>query len=113
MAFRSLVLGDKNQDFGRILENIVYLELRRRGYLVFVGKSGNQEVDFVAFKGTDTEYYQVLLSVLDEKTLKRELGALESINDHNPKFLITLDPFPVTSHNSIKQITALDWLLQK
>lgn len=113
VAFRNLLLGDKKQDFGRVLENIVYLELRRRGYRIFVGKSGNQEVDFVAFKGEDTEYYQVALSVLDEQTLKRELGALESISDHNPKFLITLDPFPVTSHNGIKQINALDWLLKK
>ena len=113
VAFRNLLLGDKKQDFGRVLENIVYLELRRRGYRIFVGKSGNQEVDFVAFKGEDTEYYQVALSVLDEQTLKRELGALESIADHNPKFLITLDPLPVTSHNGIKQINALDWLLKK
>lgn len=113
VAFRSLLLGDKKQDYGHVLENIVYLELRRRGYRIFVGKSGNQEVDFVAFKGEDTEYYQVALSVLDEQTLKRELGALESIADHNPKFLITLDPFPVTSHNGIKQINALDWLLKK
>lgn len=113
VAFRSLLLGDKKQDYGQVLENIVYLELRRRGYQIFVGKSGNQEVDFVAFKGADTEYYQVALSVLDEQTLKRELGALESIADHNPKFLITLDPFPVTSHNGIKQINALDWLLKK
>ena len=67
----------------------------------------------MAFKGADTEYYQVALSVLDEQTLKRELGALESIADHNPKFLITLDPFPVTSHKGIKQINALDWLLKK
>mgnify|MGYP000047874353 FL=1 len=113
VAFRSLLLGDKKQDYGHVLENIVYLELRRRGYQIFVGKSGNQEVDFVAFKGADTEYYQVALSVLDEQTLKRELGALESVADHNPKFLITLDPFPVTSHNGIKQINALDWLVQK
>ena len=113
VAFRSLLLGDKKQDYGHVLENIVYLELRRRGYQIFVGKSGNQEVDFVAFKGADTENYQVALSVLDEQTLKRELGALESIADHNPKFLITLDPFPVTSHNGIKQINALDWLLKK
>ena len=113
VAFRSLLLGDKKQDYGHVLENIVYLELRRRGYRIYVGKSGNQEVDFVAFKGADTEYYQVALSVLDEQTLKRKLGALESIADHNPKFLITLDPFPVTSHNGIKQINALDWLLKK
>ncbi|MBR1778561.1 MAG: ATP-binding protein [Alphaproteobacteria bacterium] len=113
VAFRSLLLGDKKQDFGRVLENIVYLELKRRGCQIFVGKSGNQEVDFVTFKGEDTEYYQVALSVLDEQTLKRELSALESISDHNPKFLITLDPFPVISHNGIKQINALDWLLKK
>jgi len=112
VAFRYLLLGDKKQDYGHILENVVYLELLRRGYQVFVGKSGNQEVDFVAFKGADLEYYQVALSVLDENTLKRELGPLENINDHNPKYLITMDPLPITSHNGIKQIYVLDWLLK-
>lgn len=113
VAFRYLLLGDKKQDYGHILENVVYLELIRRGYQVFIGKTGNQEVDFVAFKGTDLEYYQVSLSVLDENTLKRELSALESISDHNPKYLLTLDALPVTSHNGIKQINVLDWLLDK
>lgn len=113
VAFRYLLLGDKKQDYGHILENVVYLELIRRGYQVFIGKTGNQEVDFVAFKGTDLEYYQVSLSVLNENTLKRELSALESISDHNPKYLLTLDALPVTSHNGIKQINVLDWLLDK
>ncbi len=111
VGLRYMLLGNKNQDFGHILENIVYLELLRRGYKVFVGKVGTQEVDFIALKGTDTEYYQVSLSVLDKNTLQRELSPLEKILDHNPKFLLTLDALPVLSHNGIKQINALDWLL--
>ena len=111
VGLRYMLLGSKTQDFGHILENIVYLELLRRGYKVFVGKVGTQEVDFIALKGTDTEYYQVSLSVLDKNTLQRELSPLEKILDHNPKFLLTLDALPVSSHNGIKQINALDWLL--
>lgn len=111
VGLRYMLLGNKAQDFGHILENIVYLELLRRGYKVFVGKVGTQEVDFIALKGTDTEYYQVSLSVLDKNTLQRELSPLEKILDHNPKFLLTLDALPVLSHNGIKQINALDWLL--
>lgn len=111
VGLRYMLLGNKAQDFGHILENIIYLELLRRGYKVFVGKVGTQEVDFIALKGTDTEYYQVSLSVLDKNTLQRELSPLEKILDHNPKFLLTLDALPVSSHNGIKQINALDWLL--
>lgn len=111
VGLRYMLLGNKAQDFGHILENIVYLELLRRGYKVYVGKVGTQEVDFIALKGTDTEYYQVSLSVLDKNTLQRELSPLEKILDHNPKFLLTLDALPVSSHNGIKQINALDWLL--
>ena len=111
VGLRYMLLGNKSQDYGHILENIVYLELLRRGYQVYVGKVGTKEVDFIALKGTDVEYYQVSLSVLDENTLKRELEPLEKISDHNPKYLLSLDALPVSSHNGIKQINALDWLL--
>ena len=111
VGLRYMLLGNKSQDYGHILENIVYLELLRRGYQVYVGKVGTKEVDFIALKGTNVEYYQVSLSVLDENTLKRELEPLEKISDHNPKYLLSLDALPVSSHNGIKQINALDWLL--
>jgi hypothetical protein len=111
IAMRNMLIGQKPQDYGHVLENIVYLELLRRGYQVFVGKVGDLEVDFTAIKGQDVEHYQVAWTAIEEKTLKRELQSLEQINDHNPKFLLTMDPIGVTSHNGIKQINVLDWLL--
>ena len=111
IAMRNMLIGQKPQDYGHVLENIVYLELLRRGYQVFVGKVGDWEVDFTAIKEQDVEHYQVAWTAIEEKTLKRELQSLEQINDHNPKFLLTMDYIPVTSHNGIKQINVLDWLL--
>ncbi len=101
-------------DQGHILENIVYLELLRRGFRVFVGKAGSAEVDFVAqdYEGA-VEYYQVAWSVREERVLKRELNSLDLIQDHNPKYLITMDQDPPVSYNGIRQKYALDWLLGK
>lgn len=112
MGLRNLLLGIRPNDFGHIIENIVYLELRRRGNQVFVGKVGRQEVDFVCLNGEDTAYYQVALTVRDESTLQRELEPLETIKDHYPKYLLTLDADPISSHNGIKKINVIDWLLQ-
>ena len=106
------MLGSSNADQGHILENIVYLELIRRGYEVYVGKNDDSEVDFVAINEYGTEYYQVSYSVKEEKTLNRELAALDSINDHNPKYLLTTDFTPYTSYNGIKQLNVFDWLLK-
>lgn len=113
IGLRYYLLGSRQVDFGHILENIVYLELLRRGYEVHVGKMGTAEVDFVAFNAEGVEYYQVSLSVLDENTLKRELAPLDAISDHNPKYLLTMDMLPVTSHNGIRQMNVLDWLIKK
>lgn len=113
IGLRYYLLGSRQVDFGHILENIVYLELLRRGYEVYVGKMGTSEVDFVAFNEEGIEYYQVSLSVMDEHTLQRELAPLDSISDHNPKYLLTMDPIPLMSHNGIRQIYVLDWLLEK
>ena len=113
IGMRYYLLGTKTGDMGRILENIVYLELRRRGYEIYVGKLGDAEVDFIAVGAEGEEYYQVSQSVLNEETLKRELAALEAIKDHNPKYLLTMDYMPLTSHNGIKQINVIQWLLKK
>ena len=107
------MLGRKIGDDGSILENIVYLELLRRGYEVYIGKQDMNEVDFVAINEKGVEYYQVSYTVKDEKTLERELNSLENINDHNPKYLLTTDYAPYTSYNGIKQINVFDWLLNK
>jgi len=112
-GLRYYLLGDKKVDMGHILENVVYLELLRRGYEVYVGKVGNLEVDFIVKGKNGYEYYQVALTVNDEQTLSRELTPLDNISDHNPKFLLTMDDAPTMSHNGIKQIYVLDWLLDR
>jgi predicted AAA+ superfamily ATPase len=114
IGLRYYLLGTKNANLGSILENIVYLELLRRGNQVFVGKLGTAEIDFIAEKPLgETEYYQVALTVRDEATLARELAPLNSIKDHNAKYLLTLDDDPEASHNGIRQFNALKWLLGK
>lgn len=113
-GLRYALLGTKKADDGHILENIVFLELIRRNYEVYIGKVGQTEVDFIAIGDEGEEYYQVAYTVIDAdgKTLKRELAPLEAIRDHNPKYLLTMDHTPLTSHNGIKQINVLDWLLK-
>lgn len=113
MGMRKVLLGSKAMDAGRILENIVYLELLRRGYDVYIGKVDDLEVDFVAMDDKGMTYYQVSATVRDEKTLKRELASLQSINDHYPKILLTLDDDPEMEYAGIRKINALDWLLEK
>ena len=113
VTMRYTLLGRKNIDLGHILENIVYLELIRRGYRVFIGKSGDKEVDFVAENSKGITYFQVAYTVRDQKTLERELKALESINDHYPKFILTMDVDPEVDYNGIRKINVLDWLLDK
>jgi hypothetical protein len=112
VGLRYDLLGTRNVDQGHILENVVYLELLRRGYKVYVGKNAATEVDFVAqdFEG-NLEYYQVSWTVRDTKTLERELAPLDTISDHNPKYLLTMDNDPPASHNGIRQKFVLDWLL--
>jgi len=110
-GLRYMLIGSKQADAGHILENVVYLELLRRGYNVYVGKVGEFEVDFVAQNSKGTIYYQVALTVRDEKTLERELRPLKSIKDHYPKVILTLDEDPETHYDGIRRINARDWLL--
>ena len=110
-GLRNMILGTQGRDIGHQIENIVYLELLRRGYTVSIGKSGRgTEVDFISVRDKKTEYYQVSASVLDESTLQRELTPLRQTIDNYPKFLITLDDF-TSDHNGIKQVNLIDWLL--
>lgn len=111
IGLRLMLFGSKQIDAGRILENIVYLELLRRGYDVYVGKVDEFEVDFVAQNGKGTTYFQVALSVRDEKTLERELRSLRAIKDHYPKILLTMDDDPEVHYDGIRRINARDWLL--
>lgn len=112
LGLRYFILGRKKQDQGRILENVVYLELLRRGYDVYVGKFDNYEVDFVAINSKGIEYFQISETVRDKKTLERELKSLDIINDHYPKYLLTMDVDPETSYNGIRKINVLEWLLE-
>lgn len=111
IGLRFMLLGSGQADAGHILENIVYLELLRRGYDVYVGKIGPLEVDFVTRNRKGITYFQVALSVRDEKTLERELRPLQAIRDHYPKVILTMDDDPEVQYEGIRRINARDWLL--
>lgn len=113
-GLRSYLLGKKaSSDMGHILENIVYLELLRRGYKVYVGKVDDLEIDFVAENREGLKYYQVALSLRDEKVLERELKSLQRTGDHYPKYLITLDMDLEADYDGITKINVIDWLLKE
>lgn len=111
IGLRFMLLGKNQADAGHILENVVYLELLRRGYDVYVGKYDDYEVDFVAQNSKGTIYYQVALSTREESTLERELRPLREIRDHYPKVLLTMDEDPEVHYDGIRRINARDWLL--
>ena len=112
VTMRYALLGRKNLDVGHILENVVYLELIRRGYKVYIGKIGDNEVDFIAINKEGREYYQVSYTTRDERTLERELSSLQKISDHYPKFILTMDMDPVADYEGIKRINVLEWLVK-
>ena len=113
-GLRSYLLGKKaDSDMGHVLENIVYLELLRRGYKVYVGKVDDLEVDFVAENRDGLKYFQVALTVRDDKVLERELRSLQKTGDHYPKYLITYDMDMESDYNGITKINIVDWLLNK
>lgn len=111
IGLRRMLLGSRSFDAGRILENIVYLELLHRQKKVYVGKNDNLEVDFVAIDENNITYYQVAATVRDESILKRELASLQQINDQYPKYILTLDDDPVADYDGIKRINALKWMM--
>jgi predicted AAA+ superfamily ATPase len=91
VGLRNMLVRGRESDIGHVLENVVYLELRRRGYEVYVGRSDAGEVDFVTVGSEGVSYYQVAATVLNEETLTRELTPLSKIADNYPKFLLTLE----------------------
>ena len=111
-GLRYLLLGSSGTDVGHILENIVYLELLRRGFSVYVGKLDELEVDFVAKNQNGLQYIQVAASVRDDKTLQRELTSLQRISDNYPKLILTLDDDPEADYDGIRRTNALEWLLE-
>ena len=112
LGLRRMLLGDSTSDLGHMLENIIYLELIRRGYGVKIGKVDEQEIDFVAVKGSDRRYFQVAASVLDPATFAREIAPLKAIKDNYPKTILTLDELPM-EYEGIRQVNILDFLLQE
>ena len=113
-GLRSYLLGKKaNTDMGHILENVVYLELLRRGYKVYVGKVDDYEVDFVAENINSIKYFQVTRTLINEDVLKRELRSLESISDNYEKIILTMDKSINKDFNGIKVVNIIDFLLEE
>ena len=112
-GIRYILLGRKQGDRGHILENVIYLELLRRGYEVYIGKVDDLEVDFVAINSKGIEYYQVAETTRDNETLERELKPLQNIKDNFPKYILTSDVEPETTYDGIIKINVLDWLISK
>ena len=110
-GIRNIILGFRNIDEGHLLENIVYLELLRRGYRVNIGKSNEYEVDFVAENPHIVKYYQVTQTLATEEIKERELRSLENINDNYEKTILTMDKTINNDYNGIKVINIIDWLL--
>lgn len=111
IGFRNMLLGYRDVDRGHILENIVYLELIRRDYNVYIGKVGETEIDFVAEKPNEKLYIQVTESMQSTETRERELRPLRMISDNYEKIVLSMDHSYINSHDGIKSINLIDWLL--
>lgn len=111
IGIRNQLTGMRNTDYGHILENVVYLELIRRGFDVAIGKIGPLEVDFLATKANSKVYYQVCATILDESTRNRELKPLLSIKDNYPKYILTMDQTPFDDYSGIKVQNIIDFLI--
>lgn len=111
IGFRNMLLGYRDTDRGHILENIVFLELIRRGYRVYIGKTGEAEVDFVAEKPDDKIYIQVTETMQSPETRRRELRPLQQIADNYEKIILSMDRSYINSYEGIKSLYLIDWLL--
>ena len=111
MGIRNHILPRKRYDLGFTIENIVYLELLRRGGKVNIGKYGSAEVDFVTQKEGVLTYYQVTADMTAEETFEREMRPLRSIQDNYEKIVLTLDRFSLGNYDGIKVVNVIDWLL--
>ena len=110
LGLRRYLLPKREYDLGYSLENLVYLELLRRGYHVMIGKVGTLEVDFVARKDEVTQYFQVSASLTEKKTFDREMASLRAIKDNYPKTILTLDKFTLGNYEGIEVKSVIDWL---
>ncbi len=112
LGLRHHIVTKKNYDLGFSLENTVFLELKRRGYKINIGKVGKTEVDFVTEKNKSKVYFQVTASMTDEKTFEREIKPLKNIKDNYPKIILTLDRFTLGDYDGIIVRNVIDWLLE-
>lgn len=112
IGIRNKLTGLRDTDYGHVLENIIYLELLKRGYEVTIGKIGPLEVDFVATKTKEKIYYQVSATIMNEDTRKRELKPLKKIDDNYPKYVLTMDNNIYTDYSGIKVKNIIDFLLE-
>jgi len=113
LGIRNILNGFTQYDSGSAYENIVYLELLRRGYEIMVGKYNKTEIDFIAIKPEETIYYQVSRSILDEKVEEREKTSLLKINDNYSKIILTMDKVKNKTIDGIKVINVIDFLLEE
>lgn len=111
MGFRNMLLGYRDADRGHILENIVFLELIRREYRVYIGKVGETEVDFVCEKPNEKMYIQVTETIGSQETRERELRPLRMISDNYEKIILSMDRNYINSYDGIKSLNLIDWLL--
>jgi len=112
LGLRNSIIGASGYDYGPSLENVIYLELLRRGYRVTTGKFAEWEVDFVAEREGKKEYIQVSASIVDEKTLEREIRSLRVIEDNYAKIIMTMDRLPYSDFDGIKVMNIVDFLLE-
>ena len=110
LGFRYAILGRRNMDYGRALENVVYLELLRRGYEVYVGKVGDLEIDFVAMRGNEKMYVQVSTDISDEETFHREIAPFVKVKDAYPRFLLARTRQPECDYEGLRIVNLADWL---
>lgn len=112
-GLRNYLIAKRGLDLGFALENIIFLELKRRGYKVNIGKIGTKEIDFVAQKNGELEYFQISANISDSATFEREISPLRAVKDNFPKTILTLDKFSLGNYAGITVKYAIDWLLEK
>jgi predicted AAA+ superfamily ATPase len=113
LGFRNMLLGYRDADRGHIMENVVFLELLRSNYRVYIGKVGDKEVDFVAEKPNEKLYIQVTESMATPEVRERELRPLKLINDNYEKIVLSMDRDYIKSYDGIKSLNLIDWLLSR
>lgn len=112
LGIRNHLMGFRNTDYGHALENLIFMELKRRGFEVAIGKIGSFEVDFIATREDEIAYYQVTATIMEEATRERELRPFRAISDNYPKYILTMDQTPFTDYEGVQVKNIVDFLLE-